>query len=422
MTDRSPTVSVVMPSLNHARYLGPAVCSVLAQAQHDVELIVMDGGSDDGTLSLLTDLAAHHRGRLRWWSGPDGGPADAVNAAVQRARAPLIGWLNSDDLYAPGAIGHALDHMRRHPGHVMVYGQGEHVDGNGTLTARYPTQPPSAPLSAFTGGCFICQPTAFFRRDAFLALGGLDNTLRTAFDFDLWLRMFKAYPGRIGFIDAELAQSRLHEGSITLRFRERVAMEGLQVLRRHLGRAPGQWLATHLDELCALHPFHAEQKDLRAEFARIVAQAREFLDPTEADLLLRRAEDDRRLQLATPDCYVAVHPDGWAGELLEVRFRQPASPLQSLRLVCVNATPGGARLQLTSTSPDGTERTTAVGANGPFELVLDLPDQRPGARMVFRIASSSAFVPAQVEPGSADTRRLAYRIEAVAPSEASSFP
>jgi len=413
MTDRSPTVSVVMPSLNHARYLGAAVRSVLAQATPDVELIVMDGGSDDGTLSLLTDLAARHPGRLRWWSGPDGGPADAVNAAVQRARAPLIGWLNSDDLYAPGAIGHALDHMKRHPGHVMVYGQGEHVDGNGTLIARYPTRPPSAPLSAFTEGCFICQPTAFFRRDAFLALGGLDNTLRTAFDFDLWLRMFKAYPGRIGFIDEVLAQSRLHEGSITLRFRERVALEGLKVLSRHLGRAPGLWLLTHLDELCEQHPFHAERKDLRAEFERLVSQAGEFIDSAQADELLRRADGDARLRLSTPDLYVPVHADGWAGEALDVRFRQPARPVQRLRLACVNATPGGASLQLSITAPDGTAHTVAVPANGPFEIVLSLPDQRPGACTVFRIVSATAFVPAQVEPGSTDTRRLAYRVEAV---------
>jgi hypothetical protein len=190
-------------------------------------------------------------------------------------------------------------------------------------------------------------------------------------------------------------------------------MEGLMVLKRHLGHAPGHWLLTHLNELCAQHPFHDGRKDLGSEFARLVAQARGFLDQNEADDLLRHAAADYRLRLATPDAYLTVHADGWAGQVLDVRFRQPERPVQRIRLSCVNATPGGASLHLRVAAPDGTIRTLDVPANGPFEIAIDLPDRRPGACMVFRIVSAAGFVPAEVEPGSTDARRLAYRVEAV---------
>jgi hypothetical protein len=411
MTLRPPVVSVVMPSLNQARYISTAARSVLAQTGPDVELLVMDGGSDDGSLSLLAGLATEYPGRVRWWSVPDGGPAEAVNAAVREAAAPVIGWLNSDDVYVPGAIARAFDHLLQRPTEVMVYGHGEHIDGRGAVLSRYPTLYPDTSLQAFADGCFICQPTAFFRRDAFLAVGGLDTTLQAAFDFDLWLRMFQAYRGRISFIDTVQAQSRLHEGSITMRFRERVALEGLRVVHRHLGAAPAHWLLTHLDELCAQHPFHAEAKDLRAEFSRLMGQARGLIASEDAEQLMHRAAADCRLQLSTPSAFVTVHPDGWAGESLEVRFQQGEHTARQIRLACVNATPSGAGLRLRIVSPDGTTRTVDVRDNGPFEIVMELPDGRPRARAVFRIESEDWFVPAEAEPGSSDSRRLAYRVE-----------
>ena len=86
-----PDLSVVMPSMNQVSFLAEAVRSVLRQEGPTTELVVMDGGSDDGSQALLADLANEFPGRLRWASGPDGGPAEAVNEAVRRTRAPLIG-------------------------------------------------------------------------------------------------------------------------------------------------------------------------------------------------------------------------------------------------------------------------------------------------------------------------------------------
>jgi GT2 family glycosyltransferase len=411
--DVKPEVSVVMPSMNQAAFLGEAVRSVLDQVGPVVELVVMDGGSDDGSQALLVELAAAYPGRLRWASGPDSGPAEAVNEAVRRARASVIGWLNSDDLYAPGAIARAFQHLQQYPERVMVYGHGEHVDGRGTVLERYPTLPPSTALGVWVDGCHICQPTAFFRREAFLGLGGLDAGFRASFDYELWLRLFKAHPRGIGFIDAVQAQSRLHAGSITMRFRERVAFEGLEVIRRHLGPAPAHWLLTHFEELCAMHPFLPGGMSLYERCRGLTERAKPYLDADGWQTLQKRLSTDARLAMATSQVHVGIGADGWAPATLDIRIQQSERPVRALRLVCRQRTPGGGgRLQIQVTGPLGVVESLIVDGNGPFEMGFEVEDQRPGARLIYRVRSLGGFVPASVEPRSTDRRELAFLVDA----------
>lgn len=407
-----PAVSVVMPSMNQVTFLADAVRSVLRQDGPATELMVMDGGSDDGSQALLMDLANEFPGRLRWASGPDGGPAEAVNEAVRRTWAPVVGWLNSDDLYTPGAIARAAAHLAIHPEHVMVYGHGEHVDGDGAFIERYPSRPPSAPLIEWVDGCHICQPTAFFRRDTFLRLGGLDRSLRASFDYDLWLRMFKAYPGRIGFVDAVQAQSRLHSSSITTRFRERVAFEGMQVIRKHLGPAPTHWLLTHFNELCEQHPFLPGELALHERCAALVESAMPYVDQEGHYALSQRLDADVRLRLGTRDVHVGVHADGWASSTLEVRVQQGEQPARHVHLTCRQRTPGGGgRLSIRIDGPDGPIDSLRVDGNGVFELSLPVNDGRRGGRSIYRIVSNGGFIPALSEAGSSDRRELAFLVE-----------
>jgi hypothetical protein len=152
------------------------------------------------------------------------------------------------DLYSTGAVTRALGKLIDANGYIMVYGRGEHVDADGRFLHAYPDLPPEAGLARFADGCFICQPTVLFRRSMWLLLGKLDASLATAFDFDYWLRAFLAFPGRIGFVDAVQAQSRLHDACITRKMRRSVALDGARLLHRHLGRAPRHWILTHMEE------------------------------------------------------------------------------------------------------------------------------------------------------------------------------
>jgi len=404
-----PDISIVMPTLNQGDFIEASMRSVLLQPVQRLELVVADGGSSDSTLSTLARLGGEFPGRVRWISTADSGPAQAVNRAVAMARAPLLGWLNSDDLYTPGAVARALAFFERQPHHVMVYGEGQHIDLYGALIDRYPTRPPSTPVADFRDGCFICQPTAFFRRDAFRALGGLDNELRAAFDFDLWLRFFITHAGRIGFLPEVQALSRLHEGGITLRFRERVAREGISVVSRHLGAAPAHWLLTHFAELCQQHPFNGESFDLRERFISLIESVSGAVDPAAVDELYAHVAEDRRLRFATPDLMATVSADGWAGESFELRLRQPARPWRAIRLGGVNV--AGGQLRLECSSPAGALQTFVVAGSGEFVVELLLDDARPGDRLVYSVLCPDTFVPAEREFGSTDMRRLAFRLE-----------
>lgn len=243
----SPLVSIVMPSFNQDRFIAESVRSVLSQSHESIELIVMDGNSTDGTLDTLARLQAEDA-RLRWFSQPDTGPAQALNRALAKVRGTIIGWLNSDDLYTDGAIARTVKALQEHPEWLMVYGHGQHVDAQGKFLSDYPTRPPSAPAGDFASGCFICQPTVFFRRTMHVLLGPLDEKLRTAFDFDYWLRAFNRLSGRIGFVDQVQALSRLHDDCITLNQRRRVSLESMRLISKHLGQAPAHWLLSHIDE------------------------------------------------------------------------------------------------------------------------------------------------------------------------------
>ncbi len=277
-----PLVSIVMPSLNQAAFIAAAVESVLSQSYPQLELIVADGGSTDGTQAWLAQRQTQDA-RLRWFSEPDTGPAEALNKAMRQAKGTLIGWLNSDDLYTPGAVQRAVQALQERGECLMVYGQGEHIDASGAVLGLYPTLAPPTASSEFAKGCFICQPTVFFRRTMWLLLGKFDEELRTAFDFDYWLRAFARFSDRIGFVDAVQAQSRLHPECITLRLRRTVILEGMQLLARHLGHAPKEWLLTYVNQLLALPPGERDIGDLKAHVDQTLAVAKPWLRP--ADLL-----------------------------------------------------------------------------------------------------------------------------------------
>jgi hypothetical protein len=243
----SALVSVVMPSYNQAEFIEQTIASVLGQSYSNVELLVADGGSTDETLTILSRMSQLDP-RLSWVSEPDDGPAHAVNKALARARGTIIGWLNSDDLYLPGSVERAVTALLGANQPMMVYGNANYIDHDGHILMRYPTLPPSVGINALSNSCYICQPTVFLKRIAVKLLGPLDQSLKTSFDYDWWIRAFKIFEGRIGFIENLQAESRLHDGCITKKNRQEVAIEGLLTVLRHFGRVEPRWILSYLRE------------------------------------------------------------------------------------------------------------------------------------------------------------------------------
>ncbi|MGE5072888.1 MAG: glycosyltransferase family 2 protein [Anaerolineae bacterium] len=199
-------VSVVTPSYNQAAYLELTIRSVLDQAYPELEYIVVDGGSTDGSV----DIIKRHAGRLAWWiSEKDTGQAEAINKGLGRAHGEIVAWLNSDDVYLPGAVAAAVQAFSAHPQAVLVYGDTRAVDGEGqTLNVLRYRQLSLEDLLCYE---IIGQPAVFMRRSAFEAAGGLDLSYHYMLDHQLWIKL--AQLGELVHVDQQWAAARYHPGA-----------------------------------------------------------------------------------------------------------------------------------------------------------------------------------------------------------------
>jgi glycosyltransferase involved in cell wall biosynthesis len=231
---RCPLVTVVTPSYNQGRFIRQTIESVLTQDYPKVEYLVMDGGSSDETVSILREYS----GRLQWVSGPDRGQASAINEGWRRGRGEILAWLNSDDMYLPGAIRAAVSHLSRWPEDGAVYGEGYHTDESGRVIDRYPTEP--FDLNRLSETCFICQPTVFMRRSVVAQVGYVDEALQFCMDYDLWIRIGRI--SRFGQLPRYLSATRLHGDTKTLGRRCEAYAEVLPMIQRHYGCVPPSWI------------------------------------------------------------------------------------------------------------------------------------------------------------------------------------
>jgi len=224
------TVSVVIPSLDQARFLGAAIDSVLAQDHRPLELIVMDGGSRDGT----TDVLRGYGDAVHWVSAPDDGQSAAVNAGWRRSTGDVIAWLNADDAYLPGAVSSAVAALRADDRLDVVYGDGHYWDEQGRFLRDYPTEAFDYARLLGRAVCYIPQPATFLRRRVFEAEGGLDESLHYALDLEYWLRL-GAGGRRFHHLPVALAALRLHPAAKSVRHLAAFAPEVVGIYER-LGR------------------------------------------------------------------------------------------------------------------------------------------------------------------------------------------
>ena len=187
-----PLVSIIMPSFQQAVFLEEAVRSVLDQEGVDVELLVMDPGSTDGSRDLLQALQNEYGERLRLYFEKDSGQSDAVNKGISLARGHILGWLNSDDRLRPGALARVCKWLMP-PQPRWVYGRAGMIDGHGKAHTSFIVNYKSwrgrkfSRLKLLTEN-FIPQMAVFWNRAMWERAGGLDIDRHLEMDYDLWLR------------------------------------------------------------------------------------------------------------------------------------------------------------------------------------------------------------------------------------------
>ncbi len=196
-------VSIITPSFNQAAFLEQTMRSVLEQDYPNIEYMVVDGGSADGS----TEIIEKYAGRLAFWvSEKDAGQAEAINKGMRRAQGEIVAWLNSDDYYLPGAVSFAVRAFEQNPQAVMVHGDMLAVDERGrTLNVLKYKQSTLEDLICFQ---IIGQPAVFMRRSAFETSGGLDTTFHFMLDHQLWIRL--AQQGRLVHVSQVWAAARYH--------------------------------------------------------------------------------------------------------------------------------------------------------------------------------------------------------------------
>ena len=224
-------ITVVIPSYNQAAYLPAALASVCSQDYQDVEILVFDGGSPDGSAEILSTGPVPTDGKtLRWVSRKDGGQADAVNLGLRAGKGDAFAYLNSDDVYYPGALKAVATHFQTHRACLALYGRAHHLHADGSVMEEYPTEQWN--YDRLLDTCFLCQPATFWRREVVERFGVFDDALRFALDYEYWLRVGRRVP--FHYLDTHvLAGSRLHEDTKTLSQRVLVHQELARTVRKY---------------------------------------------------------------------------------------------------------------------------------------------------------------------------------------------
>jgi glycosyltransferase involved in cell wall biosynthesis len=224
-----PLVSVVTPSFNQARFLEQTIQSVLSQDYPNLEYMIIDGGSTDGSPEIIQRYA----GQLAWWvSEPDQGQTDALNKGFSHATGEIFAWLNSDDCYLPGAVSAAVSSIQCHPEAAMVYGDANLVDEQGLVIGRFPSRQTDY-SRLLRGSVHIPQQAAFFKVSFWKQVAPLDPSFQFAMDYDLWVRLAKLAP--LVYMPGLWANFRLHGEGKSLTIDDRCYPEMLRVYQRERG-------------------------------------------------------------------------------------------------------------------------------------------------------------------------------------------
>lgn len=232
--DRSPLVTIAIPSYNQGQFLNDALTSIFEQ-KISVEVFVMDGGSHDNTLEIIKKWQLKLRG---WRSYSDGGQAAAINEGISQGRAPYVMWLNSDDWILPDSLQRLIENLMKYSNVPAVYGNAWNY--NEKIKKYTPVWVEPFSEKRLSVRCIISQPATMIRRSAWMEVGGLDENLNMAMDYDLWWKLYKTF-GPLKYFNDYIAVNREHDKTKTRNNRKGHYREAIAVVGKYHGTVPLKW-------------------------------------------------------------------------------------------------------------------------------------------------------------------------------------
>jgi len=260
-------ISIVTPSLNQCGFIPEMLASLNCQDYLDWEHVVFDAGSTDGSVQVWREWEGKMRSesegvtsecerRVRVFVEPDRGQSDAINKGMRVATGGIVGWLNADDVLLPGALAKVAEAFEKNPDAVVVYGVGAKTDLEGREIKRVPFREFCPKRLSYAFGAV--QPAMFFRRDAYWKVGGLDESLHYAMDWDLLLKLAKV--GKVVAIPDHLANIRYYPETKTNTGGWKRMREIARIARSHNGALDRNFLSFQIRDSLAKQSMRLPRK------------------------------------------------------------------------------------------------------------------------------------------------------------------
>ena len=279
-----PKFSIVTPSLNQCAYIEETIRSVISQeGDFEIEYLIMDGGSTDGSVEIIRRYAElvgdgafgiRCRGvTLHWRSEKDSGQSDAINSGLRSATGEYAAYINSDDVYLPGAFAVVARSFRQYTDAAILYGDGDVIDQNGVLQWEWLSRPYNHRVMTtyhflwndFTN--YIMQQSTFWRTSVHQRLGLFDETFHFAMDVEYWIRA-GAEGLKLVHIPSKLAGFRMIQGTKSLSSPIVFWSESLEIFRRYRGaRKLYRYLGYYLFNLAKYREWNLDAARTEAEAA-----------------------------------------------------------------------------------------------------------------------------------------------------------
>jgi len=227
MQEKIPKISIITPSFNQGKFIEDAILSIKEQNYPNIEHIIIDNCSTDNTLEILKKYS-----HIKWVSEPDKGQSNALNKGFGMASGDILGWLNADDFYLPGALFSAIDAFNNHKRAEIVYGNWYFVNENGKEIKKFQTIPYSYRAIIYYGP-YIGSTALFFRRNIIDEGIFIDERFKYAMDWEWYARLGKNKK-KFLFINSTLAGFRVHGENQSLKFGKMDKMDKLFFRARQL--------------------------------------------------------------------------------------------------------------------------------------------------------------------------------------------